>query len=38
LLVKTLTKAGMDLGFLRIIRRFRIVGQETNNNKGLSAS
>jgi len=23
-----------DLGFLRIIQKFKIVGRETNNNKG----
>jgi hypothetical protein len=30
-----MTLVKTDLGFLRIIQKFKIVGRETNNNKGL---
>jgi hypothetical protein len=29
-----MTLVKTDLGFLRIIQKFKIVGRETNNNKG----
>jgi hypothetical protein len=31
-----MTLVKTDLGFLRIIQRFKIVGRETNNNNGIS--
>jgi hypothetical protein len=31
----SMTLVKTDLGFLRIIQKFKIVGRETNNNKGL---
>jgi hypothetical protein len=30
----SMTLVKTDLGFLRIIQKFKIVGRETNNNKG----
>jgi hypothetical protein len=32
-----MTLVKTDLGFLRIIQKFKIVGRETNNNKGSSS-
>ena len=33
-----MTLVKTDLGFLHIIQRFKIVGRETNNNKGLASA